>query len=624
MRSLFGSLHTPSSFSPLSGRPPGRSVGHRSGVWWLLCVIGGWLQAASLAWPLASWSLTGTPQGQPDGWLQIASLALLVLALQNSDRAGQALWRGWLFATVWLAGTFWWLFVSMHVYGGLAAWMAVLAVLALASALALPYAAAAAVLCVWAPRSRVGQAVLFAALWTLAELIRGRWFTGFPWGAGGYAQVELLAAWAPWVGVYGMGLLSAVLAYVLASLANGIWRAISKWVLAPVSRSNKAKARTGGAALSSITSGGVVIGLMALALLGALAFSMSHGAERWRNLALQATSDAGTLRVWLLQGNIAQDEKFEPGTGMAQALAWYPAQLAEAVRSASSGSNAAPQLVVAPETALPLLPQQLNAEFWRPLLQGLAQQPESSAVSALMGLPLGSFSRGYTNSAWGITPQSAALALEGLHAGQLPAAWESAGGATEGAFRYDKYHLVPFGEFVPLAFRWFIDMMNIPLGDFSRGGLGQPAWTVAGQRISPNICYEDLFGEELAVSFRDPQRAPTVLVNLSNIGWFGDTVAIDQHLHISRLRAMELGRPMLRATNTGATAVIDHLGRVTHQLPRLTRDRLEASVQGRTGLTPFARWASRWGLWPLWVACLAAAFLVIAGRYLARRRSSAP
>ena len=81
---------------------------------------------------------------------------------------------------------------------------------------------------------------------------------------------------------------------------------------------------------------------------------------------------------------------------------------------------------------------------------------------------------------------------------------------------------------------------------------------------------------------------------------------------------------MLRATNTGATAVIDHLGQVTHQLPRLTRGRLEASVQGRSGLTPFARWASQWGLWPLWGGCLAAVILVIAGRRLARRHSSAP
>jgi apolipoprotein N-acyltransferase len=141
---------------------------------------------------------------------------------------------------------------------------------------------------------------------------------------------------------------------------------------------------------------------------------------------------------------------------------------------------------------------------------------------------------------------------------------------------------------------------------------------VDGQRLAPNICYEDLFGEELAASFRDPAQAPTVLVNLSNIAWFGDTVAIDQHLHISRLRALELGRPMLRATNTGATAVIDHRGVVTHQLPRLTRDRLEATVQGRSGTTPYARWAAQWGLWPLWAACLAVV-LVFAG---ARRQRS--
>ena len=98
----------------------------------------------------------------------------------------------------------------------------------------------------------------------------------------------------------------------------------------------------------------------------------------------------------------------------------------------------------------------------------------------------------------------------------------------------------------------------------------------------------------------------TVLMNVNNIAWFGDTVAIDQHRNISRLRALELQRPMVRATNTGATAAIDHLGRVTHELPRLTRGTLDATVQGRDGATPFARWAGRWGLWPLVLAALLA------------------
>ncbi|MDZ4240426.1 MAG: apolipoprotein N-acyltransferase [Hydrogenophaga sp.] len=190
--------------------------------------------------------------------------------------------------------------------------------------------------------------------------------------------------------------------------------------------------------------------------------------------------------------------------------------------------------------------------------------------------------------------------------------------ASEGFYRYDKHHLVPFGEFVPPLFRWFTDLMHIPLGDFSRGTLAQAPWAVGGQRLAPNICYEDLFGEELAASFRDPAQAPTVLVNLSNIAWFGDTVAIDQHLHISRLRALELGRPMLRATNTGATAVIDHRGVVTHQLPRLTRDRLEATVQGRSGTTPYARWTAQWGLGPLWGVCLVLVLLIAASRRRAR------
>lgn len=117
-------------------------------------------------------------------------------------------------------------------------------------------------------------------------------------------------------------------------------------------------------------------------------------------------------------------------------------------------------------------------------------------------------------------------------------------------------------------------MMNIPLGDFSRGDVAQPSFVFKGERIAPNICYEDLFGEELARSFVDPDKAPTMMVNLSNIAWFGDTVAIDQHLHISRMRALELSRPMLRATNTGATAIIDAQGQVTQRLP--------SAVQGRS------------------------------------------
>ena len=113
-----------------------------------------------------------------------------------------------------------------------------------------------------------------------------------------------------------------------------------------------------------------------------------------------------------------------------------------------------------------------------------------------------------------------------------------------------------------------------------------------------------------------PPQAPTVFVNISNIAWFGNTVAIDQHLQISRLRALEFGRPMIRATNTGATAIIDHRGEVTHFLPRHTRGALVGEVQGRSSITPYAWWVGRFGLWPLWALSL----VVLGLTLLARRR----
>ena len=610
MRSLFGNLHTPSTFSPMSRQPPRRGSAWARLLWAVVCVLGGLLQAASLAWPLAGWRPPGLAPGEPSGVLQIASLVLLVLALQQSSRLSMAVWRGWVFATAWLAGTFWWLFISLHTYGGLAAWLAVAAVLALAGALALYYATATGVLALLAPRSRVGQALLFAALWTLAELMRGQWFTGFPWGAGGYAQVDTLAPWAPWVGVYGMGAIAALLAYAIASLITAAVRGLHEWLTRPVRLHRAPPSPYGAAARARGAWGGPWLQPL-VALSSGLALVALSWPGHWLPDGQRDTQAAGTLRVWLLQGNIAQNEKFVEGTGLAQALAWYPAQIAAAVRAAADGSASAPQLVVAPETALPLLPAQLAPDFWPPLLSGLAQPGTREPVAVLLGLPLGSYTEGYTNSAWGLDATAAARARTQGKAGEP---------AGHTFYRYDKHHLVPFGEFVPPLFRWFIDLMNIPLGDFNRGALPQPTWAVAGQRVAPNICYEDLFGEELAASFRTPDVAPTVLANLSNIAWFGNSVAIDQHLQISRLRTLELGRPMLRATNTGATAVIDHRGVVTHALPRLTRDRLEASVEGRRGTTPYARWAGRWGLAPLWVGGLALVLAIGSARRRGGRR----
>jgi len=127
----------------------------------------------------------------------------------------------------------------------------------------------------------------------------------------------------------------------------------------------------------------------------------------------------------------------------------------------------------------------------------------------------------------------------------------------------------------------------MPLGDFSRGDLQQAPLAVKDQWVLPNICYEDLFGEEIAAQLNGAAAQATVLLNVSNIAWFGNSIALPQHLQISQMRSLETGRPMLRATNTGATAVIDQRGRVVSQLTALSTGVLSASVQGYTGKTPY-------------------------------------
>jgi apolipoprotein N-acyltransferase len=315
--------------------------------------------------------------------------------------------------------------------------------------------------------------------------------------------------------------------------------------------------------------------VVALVATGALLLNAS---PRW-------STAAGAMTVTLLQGNIPQDEKFESGSGVPLALQWYGEQL-----QAGKGT-----LVVAPETAIPLLPQELDPAYWEALKARFTDA--SGTQAALVGIPWGNYTQGYTNTVVGLGPQQTDV------------------------WRYDKHHLVPFGEFIPPWFKWFTRMMNIPLGDFNRGDLGQASFAWNGQRLAPNICYEDLFGEELGVRFLDPAAAPTIFVNLSNIGWFGDTTAVDQHLQISRMRALEFERPFVRATNTGATVIMDHQAQITAALPRYTRGVLEGEVQGRLGVTPFAWWVARFGLWPLWLVALA--IVVVAWRFSPSRSRAA-
>lgn len=304
------------------------------------------------------------------------------------------------------------------------------------------------------------------------------------------------------------------------------------------------------------------------------------------------------LNVRLVQGNIEQSHKFDP--------ALLDHGILRHLRLAAQryGPNEPPpDLIVLPETVLPVFQDQLDPEVWE-AWRDVAQSQDSTII---MGLPLstvGSDGRQrYTNSAIGF---DASTPVQQLVSGAIPQ-------------RYDKRHLVPWGEYVPPGFEWFVQMLDMPLGEFDRGPIRQTPFAVGDQHLAPNICYEDVFGPELHPALlrgagRDP--GASVLVNLSNLGWFGDTWALRQHLQIGRLRSIETARPMVTSTNTGITASIDPHGRVMAALPPHQAGVLSVTVQGMTGLTPYARFGDT----P--VLLLAGGLLVYAAR--CRLRPSHP
>lgn len=155
---------------------------------------------------------------------------------------------------------------------------------------------------------------------------------------------------------------------------------------------------------------------------------------------------------------------------------------------------------------------------------------------------------------------------------------------------YYKRRLVPFGEFfpVPEAVREWMRLMNLPYSDFERGADRQRPLEAAGETLAPTICYEDAYASEQLVLVRES----TLLVNVTNDAWFGDSTAPHQHLDISRMRSLETGRPMLRATNDGVTALIDHDGTLLGTLPQFTPGVLTGTVQPRLGLTPYVRFGN--------------------------------
>ena len=285
------------------------------------------------------------------------------------------------------------------------------------------------------------------------------------------------------------------------------------------------------------------------------------------------TSPVGNpTKVALIQGNVAQEIKWDESIAI-QTVNQY----------LGMAKQTQAELVILPETALPIAIDLTQKNMAQDQVLAPFKTIASGDRKAILVGAVSQKEETYFNTMLGIS-------------------------SIEDVQVYHKSHLVPFGEFIPLksVFGWiYRDWLNMPLSDLSRGSVEQKPMLMVGQKIAVNICYEDVFGEEV---IRQLPEA-TLLVNASNDAWYGRSNAAEQHLQFSQMRALETGRMVLRATNTGATAIISNKGDVLATVPQFTTVILNGSVQGYTGSTPYIRW----GNWAI-ISLLFIALILLWGR----------
>lgn len=447
----------------------------------------------------------------PFGWFFIPFLSVaLLLLLVDAGSPRRAAKFGLVFGAPWFGGGMYWLYISLHDFGQAPALLALSIMVALMLVMAAYYALFCWLLVRYAPAQHAGRFVVFApAAWLLLEWIRGWFLSGFPWFALGYSQTDSwLAGYAPVAGVFGTSFFVALAAGALALLVKGV-------------RRDKVVA---------------VVLLLAIPLGG------------WFLQAVEWTQPGGSLRVALMQGNVAQDQK------------WEPDALIPTMQKYWALTENAPDvdLFVWPEAAIPALYHQLDRGYYAQVEDELLQ----SEQRLLTGTLVHDFDkRVYYNSA---------VVL----------------GASERRF-YSKRHLVPFGEYfpVPAFVREWLRLMNLPYSDFETGTDGSALKISPDLSVAVMICYEAVFGEELITALPEAD----LLVNISNDGWFGRSIGPLQHFQVSRMRAIETGRWLVRATNTGVSAIVDEHGKVLERLPQFETRVLEGDVQLREGATPYVK-----------------------------------
>jgi apolipoprotein N-acyltransferase len=501
-------------------------------------------------------------------WPALAvSLVLAVWLLDGSAAGGRmrrlattrrAAVAGWFWGFGYFVAGLWWLGAAFLVEADVFAWLLPFGVLGLPALLAffpaLGFALAAAF---WF--SGPARLLLFALALTFAEFLRGHLFTGFPWNTLGMAlgqNLQLMQS-ASVLGVWGLCFLAILLLATPALFGTETSR---------------------GARVTPILAAGGVLALM-----------LGFGA--WR-LGQHPNADVPNVTLRIMQPNLAQDAKFRASNGPA-ILKSYLA-LSDRSTSPSTSGLSDVDLLIWPESAFPFL---------------LHREPHALAQIATLLPPRTTLITGAARQA---------ESMPGEQGGRYFNAVQVVD--TDGAITatYDKIHLVPFGEYVPHALDAFLRALGIRQFVHIPGGF-VPGERRAALRIPgfpdalPTICYEAIFPEEI----RSDGPRPGWILNLTNDGWFGDTPGPYQHLAQARLRAVEQGLPLVRAANTGVSAVIDPLGRVVASLPLGQQGVLDAGLPA--ALPPPI--AARLGNGPFLVLVFGGFAMLILRFFLVRRRS---
>jgi len=483
--------------------------------------------------------------------LPLLTLGLLFLGWRDATPR-QAAWLGFAFGLGLFGAGVSWVSIALHTFGGMPAVLAAIGTLGFCAYLALwPALAGWLAARVTAPAG-VARLAAAAGAWALAEWLRGFVLSGFGWLSIGYAQLPGYAAsvFAGYAPVGGVFLVSLAMAGVAAAGA----------ALVPVAVDAAPGARRAAGPLA----------LIAALAAGGIALDRID----WTR------DDGAPLTASLLQGNVAQTLKFDPGF-RERNFALYLGMVAE-----SRG-----RLVVLPESAFPVFADEVPEAVLKSVLRTMTARDGDAIVGLFTAQP----------------PATPGGDLR-IHNSVVTL------GAAD-VQEYRKRHLVPFGETIPAdaLVGWFIRrVLAIPLSSQSPGPPDQPPLAIAGTKVAANICYEDAFGADIRVQ----ARAAAILVNVTNDAWYGRSVAASQHNQIAAMRALETGRPLLRATNTGITSAIDHRGREIARLPWFTHGILETTVQGRAGETPYVRFGD--GV-AAWLAALVVAAAAIGDRLRFRR-----